>query len=130
MLGLASSWPKVVAGLFTLALSPRPLSAESQCQMSYCWRSATYQEHQHLHQKFLQFIWSSDSICLFLPLPSDWALSSDRQVLSPLSFFCGSFTNCEMLDWKLAEDEGLTLGTQHLNSGYYIRLIQRSSSKP
>lgn len=35
-----------------------------------------------------------------------------------------------MLDWKLAEDERLTLGTQHLNSGYNTRLIQSFFSKP
>ena len=90
--------------------------------MSFCWSSATYQEQQHLNPEFFQFIRNSDSVCYFPPLPSGWVLSPDRQGVSLLWFFWGPSANCQMLDWRLAEDEGLARGPQH----WIFKVITRS----
>ena len=97
----------VGCGVVTLVLSRVP------CTTSFCWSSVTCQEQQHLNQKFFQFIQNGDSFCCFSSLPSGWALSPDRQGVSVLRFFWGPSANCQMLDWKLAEDEGLAQGPQH-----------------
>lgn len=128
MLGLSSSWPQVAAGItITLVPSPRPFQLSLRAR-DLLLGFGSYQVQQHLNQSLFQFILDSDSVHFFSSLPSDWALSPDRQGVSPQSLPKDHplTVKCARLaarsGWR-----GLALGTQHSDiPGYYTPLISKA----